>query len=144
MYIVLKFLSSASLVALVSGDGFSWAPASSSVIAIRTTGDPAVGATAEELSSTASIPALQWAVLPGCLLSTAAAQNFGSNTADGQGAVWSCGSGASLSRSVARLSPSGDISYMPYTLNSAIYLPRGAAAPDSTTSWYAGDGYAIL
>ena len=122
--------------------GFALIPSPESIIAVRAVGATPVAAAVEELDPEGLPAPLQTATLPGCVLSTAMYQSYGSQAADNSAAYWSCGATGSLNRVVSRLMFNGTVQHLPYTTTNVAYLPRGVAAAASG-AFYASDARGV-
>ena len=70
-------------------------------------------------------------------------QVYGSTSADGGVAMFSCGTGVNTNRIIGVISPSGAVDTSTvYQARQAQYLPRGVASVDGV-NLYAGDGFCI-
>ena len=122
--------------------GFALIPSPESVIAVRAVGATPVAAAVEELDP-AGLPApLQTATLPGCVLSNAMYQSYGSMAADNSAAYWTCGATGVSARILSRLFQNGTVQHMPYTVPTTTFLPRGAAAA-ALGAWYTCDARGV-
>jgi len=142
-----SFVGTATLVALttqiVSAQLSLSPPAPASHILVTLSGNP--GAIADYAVTPTSATLTQTVSIPGCILGTGANQAYGSNSADGGYAVFTCGTASSPNdvRQIVRIGWDGAIdTNTAFESYRDAYLPRGAASLDGS-SYYAADGYCI-
>ena len=96
-------------------------------------------------TTTGQVAPVQSAALPAnCRLTPTTGQGYGSNSPDGQFALFSCAVDAAVARMVVRVDPQGTCdTSTTYNVNNAAYPPRGATAATGSSALWAADGHAV-